>query len=409
MNHLSVLQAIEYIKEGKLIIITDDADRENEGDLFIAAEKITVEQMGFIIRHTSGIVVIPMTSERLNALNLPQMVPKNTEVNRTAFTISVDFAKKTSTGISASDRVETIKALIDPNTVPEDLRRPGHVFPLEAKKGGVLKRSGHTEAAVDLCELAGLYPAGVICEILNEDGSICREKDLAAFSQKYNIPMLSIAELIKYRRSQEMLVEEISCARLPTQWGSFMVHVYESKLDGIQHLALVKGTIYGKPNVLVRVHSECLTGDVFYSLRCDCGIQLELAMQQIQKEGSGVILYLRGHEGRGIGLGHKIRAYTLQDTGLDTVEANLEQGFPVDSREYGIGAQILAHLGLTTIRLMTNNPHKYSGLKGYGLEITERIPILTKPNTENIRYLLTKQKKMGHWLNLKENTVHENY
>jgi len=326
------------------------------------------------------------------------MVHANTESQRTAFTYTVDYRHGTSTGISASDRSATIQALIDPSTRPGDLARPGHIFPLRYSDGGVLKRAGHTEAAVDLARMAGLYPAGVLCEIVNDDGTMSRVPDLLEFCRQHDLLLISIAELIRYRRQNEKLVKRVAEARIPTQWGDFTCYVYESVLDGEQHVAMVKGAVQGEDDVLVRVHSECLTGDVFGSLRCDCGIQLDQAMKTISDEGLGVMVYLRGHEGRGIGIGHKIRAYSLQDQGRDTVDANLELGLPVDSREYGIGAQILVDLGITTMRLLTNNPAKYGGIEGFGLEVTGRVSVETVPNPENLEYLRTKRERMGHML-----------
>lgn len=397
---MSVESAVQAISEGKFVIIMDDENRENEGDLIIAAEKITPEAIAFLVRHTSGVICISLTEERLDELQLPQMVAQNTESHRTAFTVSVDAKEGTTTGISAADRAKTIQVLIDPKAKPSDLNRPGHIFPLRYRKGGVLKRAGHTEAAIDMAVLAGLYPAGVICEIVNDDGSMARKEDLERFSKEHGIPMITIADLVRYRRKQEKLVMQISKARIPTDCGDFTAYVYESSLDGIQHMALVKGDINKDECILVRVHSECLTGDVFGSRRCDCGSQLHLAMKKIDEQGSGVIIYLRGHEGRGIGLGHKLRAYDLQDSGRDTVEANVELGFPPDSREYGIGAQILSDLGVKKISLMTNNPAKYGGLEGYDLEIVDRVPLCSKALEENIEYLRTKKEKLGHFLEL---------
>jgi 3,4-dihydroxy 2-butanone 4-phosphate synthase/GTP cyclohydrolase II len=326
------------------------------------------------------------------------MVRDNTESHRTAFTYSVDYVHGTSTGISASDRATTIRALIDPATRPADLARPGHIFPLRYSEGGVLKRAGHTEAAVDLARLAGMDPAGVLCEIVNDDGTMARVPDLIEFCKEHGLLMVTIAQLIKYRRQNEKLIRRVAEARIPTPWGDFTSYVYESVLDGEQHVAMVRGAVQGESDVLVRVHSECLTGDVFHSLRCDCGVQLHAAMEKIADEGLGVLVYLRGHEGRGIGLGHKIRAYSLQEEGRDTVDANVELGLPVDSREYGIGAQILNDLGITTMRLMTNNPSKFGGLEGFGLEITDRVALESAPNPENIEYLRTKRERMGHLL-----------
>lgn len=393
-------QALEAYRQGKFVIVRDDLDRENEGDLIIAAEKVTPEAIAFMVRHTTGIVCISLTEERLNQLRLPQMVPENTELHQTAFTISVDYCHDTTTGVSAEDRAKTIRALIDPEAYSQDFRRPGHVFPLKYREGGVLKRAGHTEAAVDLAKLTGLEPAGVISEIVNDDGTMTRGGQLEEFAKEHDIPLISVADIIRYRRKNEKLVKCISNARIPTRFGDFTAYVYESLLDGIQHLALVKGEVKEAQNVLVRVHSECLTGDVFGSKRCDCGNQLDIALEQIAEDGNGVLIYLRGHEGRGIGLGHKLRAYSLQDEGKDTVEANIELGFPVDSREYGIGAQMLSDLGVTTIRLMTNNPSKYGGLEGYDLEIVERVPLQVCSNEENRRYLTTKKEKLGHLLEI---------
>lgn len=389
-------KALLTLKKGEFIIVVDDEDRENEGDLILAAEKATPQALAFMIRYTTGIICLSMLGERLDELHLPQMVMNNTDYKQTAFTISVDSRDNTTTGVSAKDRTETILTLINPATRPEQLCRPGHIFPLRCKEGGVLKRAGHTEAAVDLTRLSNLYPAGVLSELINDDGTMMRLPDLEKFAEIHQIPLISIADIVRYRRHREKLIEKFSEARLPTTYGDFTAVVYESKLDGMQHLALVKGQPKGHSNVLVRVHSECLTGDVFGSQRCDCGLQLAYAMKQIAQAGEGVIIYLRGQEGRGIGLGHKLRAYYLQDQGRDTVEANLDLGFPVDSREYGIGAQILVDLGLSTIRLMTNNPAKYKGLAGYDLSIVERVSLPTFSTAENQRYLQTKKEKMGH-------------
>ncbi len=399
MPFSSVKEAIDAIAKGAMAVVVDDEDRENEGDLVMAAESATPENIAFFLAHTSGVICVPLLPERADELELPLMVVANTEAQRTAFTVSVDYRQGTTTGISASDRAATIKALIDPNTRPADLSRPGHIFPLRYRPGGVLKRAGHTEATVDLSRAAGLSPAGVLCEIVSEDkSSMARLEELELFAKKYGLPLISIADLIRYRRRNEKLVAQVSQARIPAMGGEFRACVYESLLDGEQHLALVMGDVDGKENVLVRVHSECLTGDVFGSLRCDCGPQLHAALKLIEKQGAGVLVYLRGHEGRGIGLGHKIRAYRLQEQGHDTVDANLELGLPVDSREYGIGAQILVDLGVTTMRLMTNNPVKYGGLEGFGLDIVERVPLESSPNPENIEYLRTKRERMGHLL-----------
>jgi 3,4-dihydroxy 2-butanone 4-phosphate synthase/GTP cyclohydrolase II len=396
----SIPDAVAAVSRGEIVVVVDDEDRENEGDLIMAAEFATPEKIAFFVRHTSGVICVPLTGERLDGLDIPLMVRdnSNTEAQRTAFTYSVDYRHGTSTGISAADRSLTIKSLIDPATRPGDLARPGHIFPLRYADGGTLKRAGHTEAAVDLARMAGLYPAGVLCEIVNDDGTMARVPDLVEFCREHKLLMISIAELIRYRRQNEKLVKRVAEARIPTEWGDFTCYVYESLLDGEQHVALTKGAVQGQENVLVRVHSECLTGDVFGSLRCDCGIQLDQAMRRIAEEGLGVLVYLRGHEGRGIGIGHKIRAYGLQDQGRDTVDANVELGLPIDSREYGIGAQILVDLGITTMRYMTNNPAKYGGIEGFGLEIVDRVPLESAPNPENINYLRTKRERMGHLL-----------
>jgi 3,4-dihydroxy 2-butanone 4-phosphate synthase / GTP cyclohydrolase II len=394
--------AIKAIGDGELVIVVDDAARENEGDLIMAAEKVTPEAMAFMIRHTSGVVCMPLEGTRLDELQLPMMVSDNTTAYRTAFTVSVDAKRGTTTGISAGDRAATVRSLIDHGCTPDDLARPGHIFPLRYRDGGVLKRAGHTEAAVDLARLAGLYPAGVLAEVVNDDGTMARLPELERFASEHGLQIISIADLIRYRRHREKLVRRISEARIPTKFGEFTAYVFESLLDGTEHMAFVRGEVAGKENVLVRVHSECLTGDVFGSIRCDCGVQLELALERVAEEDEGVIVYLRGHEGRGIGLGHKLRAYTLQDKGRDTVEANVELGFPIDSREYGIGSQILVDLGITTMRVMTNNPAKYGGLEGYGLEIVERVPLRSRPTDENIAYLRAKQEKMGHLLEIED-------
>jgi 3,4-dihydroxy 2-butanone 4-phosphate synthase/GTP cyclohydrolase II len=391
-----VPEAIAAVGRGEIVVVVDDEDRENEGDLIMAAEFATPEKIAFFVRHTSGLICIPLTGDRLDELDIPLMVKDNTEAQRTAFTYSVDATTGTSTGISAADRAATIQSLIDPGTRPTDLARPGHIFPLRYAEGGVLKRAGHTEAAVDLSRMAGLYPAGVLCEVVNEDGTMARVPDLVPFAQEHGLKMTSIADLIRYRRQNEKLVRRIGEARIPTKWGDFTCYAYESLLDGEQHIALVRGAVQGEEDVLVRVHSECLTGDVFGSMRCDCGIQLDAALARIAEEELGTLVYLRGHEGRGIGIGHKIRAYSLQEEGHDTVDANLELGLPIDNREYGIGSQILVDLGITTMKLMTNNPAKYGGLEGFGLEVTERVALQTIPNPENIEYLRTKRERMGH-------------
>ncbi len=399
MPFADIEDAIAAIGAGEMVVVVDDADRENEGDLVMAAEYATPDKIAFFLNHTSGVICAPLTGDRLDALDLPPMVQENTESQRTAFTVSVDYRHGTTTGISAGDRAATIAALIDPATRPGDLARPGHTFPLRYREGGVLKRGGHTEATVDLARMAGLYPAGVLCEIVSEDKTgMARLEELEKFAAKHGLLLISIADLIRYRRQREKLVKRVGEARIPTAWGDFTCYAYESLLDGETHLALVKGAVQGEDDVLVRVHSECLTGDVFGSLRCDCGPQLEAALRQVDAAGLGVVVYLRGHEGRGIGIGHKLRAYSLQEQGYDTIDANLQLGLPADSREYGIGAQILVDLGITTMRLLTNNPAKYGGLEGFGLEIVERVPLQSVPNPENIGYLRTKKTRMGHLL-----------
>ena len=395
----TIEEAIEQLRNGGMVVVVDDEDRENEGDLIMAAEDVTPESMAFFLEHTSGVFCVPLESTRADELDLPLMVVANTEAQRTAFTVTVDYRHGTTTGISSHDRAATINALINPETRPTDLNRPGHIFPLRYRPGGVLKRAGHTEATVDLSRLAGKYPSGVLCEIVTADKSdMARLPELTEFAKKFNLPIVSIADLIRYRRHHEKLVKRVSDASLPTEHGTFQAHVFESVLDGEQHLALVYGDIANAKDILVRVHSECLTGDVMGSMRCDCGPQLHTAMAKIAAEGAGIVVYLRGHEGRGIGLGHKIRAYALQEEGRDTVDANLEQGLPVDSREYGIGAQILVDLGVTSMRLMTNNPIKYGGLEGFGLNIVERVAIESMPTEFNIDYLRTKRERMGHML-----------
>jgi 3,4-dihydroxy 2-butanone 4-phosphate synthase/GTP cyclohydrolase II len=396
----AIEDAVAAIGRGEIVVVVDDEDRENEGDLIMAAEFATPEAIAFFIRHTSGFICTAITSERARALDLDAMVTDNTESMKTAFLVSVDVKEGTSTGISAADRAATIRALVDESTRPADLARPGHIMPLEAREGGVLKRAGHTEAAVDLPRIAGLSPAGVLCEIVDVDKTgMARVPELTAFAAEHGLLMITIADLIRYRRQNEQLVRRIAEVQMPTEWGTFRCHAFESTLDGIEHLAFVYGEIPDRDtgeSVLVRVHSECLTGDVFGSKRCDCGPQLASAMQMIADEGAGVVVYLRGHEGRGIGLGHKIRAYALQEQGRDTVDANIELGLPVDSREYGIGAQILVDLGVSRLRLLTNNPAKYGGLQGFGLEITERVRLTAEPTPENLHYLQTKEARMGH-------------
>ncbi|XP_043698158.1 bifunctional riboflavin biosynthesis protein RIBA 1, chloroplastic-like isoform X2 [Telopea speciosissima] len=397
----SIPEAIKDICQGKMVIVVDDEDRENEGDLIMAGSLVTPEAMAFIVKHGTGIVCVSMKEEDLERLQLPLMVThkENEEKLRTAFTVSVDAKHGTTTGVSARDRATTILALASRDSKPEDFNRPGHIFPLKYREGGVLKRAGHTEASVDLAMLAGLEPVAVLCEVVDDDGSMARLPKLQQFAQRANLKIISIADLIRYRRKRERLVERASAAPLPLKWGPFTAYCYKSLLDGIEHIAMVNGDIGDGQDILVRVHSECLTGDIFGSARCDCGNQLALAMKQIEAAGRGVLVYLRGHEGRGIGLGHKLRAYNLQDDGCDTVEANEELGLPVDSREYGIGAQILRDLGVHTMKLMTNNPAKYVGLKGYGLSIAGRVPLLTPITRENKRYLETKHAKMGHIYN----------
>ncbi len=403
MGLISIPEAIEDIKAGKLIILVDDADRENEGDLAIAAAKITPEIINFMSLHGRGLICLPTTGQRLDELEIPLMVSENTSKFSTAFTVSIEAKHKVSTGISAADRAQTIKAAIDPETKPSDIVRPGHMFPLRAKDGGVLVRAGHTEAIVDLARLAGLYPAGVICEILNEDGSMARLPQLTAMSEKFGIHMATVADLISYRYRHEKLVHRVAEAKLPTVHGDFTAIAYRSDMDPGEHMALIMGDIVTDEPVLVRVHSECVTGEVFGSLRCDCGEQIALAMDTIAKEGRGVLLYMR-QEGRGIGFHNKIRAYALQDQGLDTVEANLSLGFEADLRDYGVGAQILADLGLHDIRLLTNNPKKVIGLESYGLKVVEIVPIITPANPHNYHYLETKQKKLGHLLEVPNTT-----
>lgn len=395
----SIEDAIAAIGRGEIVVVLDDEDRENEGDLIMAAEAVTPEKIAFFLEHTSGYICAPLTGERCDELDLPLMVLSNTESHRTAFTVTVDYRHGTSTGISAYDRAATILSLVDPTTRPGDLARPGHICPLRGAPGGVLKRAGHTEAAIDLAHLAGLFPVGVLCEITDEKKlGMARYPELETFAQKHGLLMITIADLIRYRRRTEKLVRRFAEARIPTKHGDFSCYAYESLLDGEQHLAMVKGNITDTDNVLVRVHSECLTGDVFGSLRCDCGPQLDDAMAMIAEEECGVIVYLRGHEGRGIGIGHKLRAYTLQEQGRDTVDANLDLGFPEDNREYGIGAQMLVDLGVTSMRLITNSPQKYGGLEGFGLDIIERVPIKPHANPENVVYLRTKKDRMGHLL-----------
>ena len=388
---------INAIRRGKMVVVVDDASRENEGDLILAAEKATPRNISFMVRYTSGVICVPMVGGELDRLDLPLMTQQNMERMRTAYTISVDATRGVSTGISAADRAHTIRLLADPGTQRGDLVRPGHIFQLRYREGGVLRRAGHTEAAIDLARLAGLRPAGVLAEIVNDDGSMSRLPQLFKFARKHKLEICTVADLIEYRRTREKLVERVEIVKLPTDYGDFLLHLYRSKVDGQHHLALVRGDVTGARNVLVRVHSECLTGDVFGSRRCDCGPQLHQAMRQVAETGCGVILYMR-QEGRGIGLAPKIKAYKLQEQGLDTVEANEKLGYGMDLREYGLGAQILVDLGLKTIRLLTNNPKKIVGLEGYGLQITEQVPIRVKPNPHNAKYLKTKREKLGHLL-----------
>jgi len=399
MGLSSIPEAIQDIKDGKFVIIVDNEDRENEGDLAIAAEKVTPDAINFMAKHARGLICMPITGQRLDELGIPLMVDRNTSRFTTAFTVSVEAKHKISTGISAADRAQTVKTIVDPNTRPSDLVYPGHMFPLRARDGGVLVRAGHTEAIIDLARLAGLYPAGVICEILNDDGSMARLPQLTAMAEKYGIKIISVTELIAYRSRHEKLVHRVAEAKLPTNYGEFVAIAYKSDVDPSEHIALVMGDVTSPEPVLVRVHSECLTGDVFGSLRCDCGEQVALAMKAIAKECRGVLLYMR-QEGRGIGFHNKIRAYALQDNGLDTVEANISLGFAPDLRDYGVGAQILTDLGIREIRLLTNNPKKVISLEGHGLKVVQTVPIIVPPNPHNRRYLETKQKKMGHILEI---------
>ncbi len=396
MTFTPINDIIEAISLGEMVVMVDDEDRENEGDLILAAEHATPDKIGMMLRHTSGIICLPIVGERLDELDLPMMVAKNTDVRRTAFTVSIDAAEGTTTGISAADRCRTIMTVLDPDTEPGDLARPGHMYPLRYEPGGVMKRAGHTEAAVDLARLAGKYPAGVLAEIMNDDGTVARLPELERFAKEHELAMGSIADLIAYRRETERLVERVVEARVPTDHGIFTAVGYRSLIDDRQHMALVMGEIGDGEAVLTRVHSECLTGDVFGSLRCDCGQQLDEALNRVGEAGRGVVLYIRGHEGRGIGLLHKLAAYRLQDEGLDTVDANVNLGLPVDSRDYGVGAQILYDLGVRSMHLMTNNPTKRAGIEGYGLSILSQVPLSVEANDENRKYLQTKVSRLGH-------------
>ncbi len=395
MSLASIEDAIKDIRDGKFVIVVDDEDRENEGDLTMAAEKITPEAVNFMAKYGRGLICLPTTGQRLDELQIPMMVSDNTSSFGTAFTVSIDAKQGTSTGISASDRANTILAVVDPETKPEDIARPGHIFPLRAKEGGVLVRTGQTEAAVDLSRLAGLYPAGVICEIMKEDGTMARMPELEAVAQEHDIKIVSVAQLIEYRLRNDTLIHRVAEAKLPTTYGDFRIFAYKSDVDANHHVALVRGDVATDEPVLVRVHSECLTGDVFSSVRCDCGDQLRHAIQMVAEAGKGVVIYMR-QEGRGIGLHNKLKAYELQDGGLDTVEANEALGFEPDLRNYGVGAQILKDLGIKKLKLMTNNPRKIVGLDGYGIEVVERVPIIVEPNPSNVDYLTTKRIKMGH-------------
>ena len=400
MPFSNIDEAISELQQGHLIIVVDDEDRENEGDLVCSAQMVTPETINFMSKHGRGLICMPCIGSRLDELEIPAMVEQNTSAQGTAFTVSIGAKGKITTGISAFDRAATVQAVINPLTEPDDISRPGHVFPLRAREGGVLTRAGHTEAAVDLARLAGHFPAGVICEIMHEDGTMARVAELEKFAERHGLKMITVAELIKYRVRKEILVTRVTEAKLPTAYGEFRAVGYESLVDDTHHIALVKGNVDGKKDVLVRVHSECLTGDVFASRRCDCGSQVAKALRAIDAEGEGVFLYMIGHEGRGIGLLHKLQAYQLQDQGFDTVEANLELGFPADARDYGTGAQILRDLGITSMRLLTNNPAKRVGLEGYGLSVTERVPLEVEPCEENLRYLTVKKEKMNHILDL---------
>jgi 3,4-dihydroxy 2-butanone 4-phosphate synthase/GTP cyclohydrolase II len=399
MKFADIEEIIAAIGRGEMVIMVDDEDRENEGDLIFAAEAADPQKMGFVLRHSSGIICLPIEGERLDQLEVPMMVARNTDIRRTAFTVSIDVAEGTTTGISAADRTRNVLAVLDPDTRPEDLARPGHMYPLRFEPGGVLNRAGHTEAGVDLARLAGMYPAAVLAEVMNDDGTVAILPDLQKFAEEHGLLIGTIADLIAFRRKGEQLVERVVEARMPSAYGTFRVIGYDS-VDGHHQVALVMGDLGDGENVLTRVHSECLTGDAFGSLRCDCGQQLDAAMQLVAEEGRGVVLYLRGHEGRGIGLLHKLAAYNLQDDGLDTVDANVYLGFPPDARDYGVGSQILYDLGVRSMRLLTNNPTKRAGIEGYGLSIIEQVPLSVHPNDENRDYLETKASRLGHTLDL---------
>jgi 3,4-dihydroxy 2-butanone 4-phosphate synthase / GTP cyclohydrolase II len=400
----TIEEAVEEIREGRIVIVVDDADRENEGDFVMAAEKVTPDAINFMATHGRGIICMPCEGGRLDELRIPLMVASKQGSHETAFAVSIDAKDTTTTGTSAHDRAATIQAMCLSGTRPEDIQMPGHVFPLRAQEGGVLKRAGHTEAAVDLARLAGLYPAGVICEIMHADGTMARLPELGRVAKLHGLTIISIADLIRHRRLREKLVRKVAEATIPTVYGRFKAYAYESLVDGRVHVAMVLGEVGDGERILVRAHSECLTGDVFHSLRCDCGTQLEDALAKVGLDGRGVVLYIRGHEGRAIGLAHKLRAYELQEAGKDTVEANEALGFPADQREYGIGAQILYDLGVRSMRLLTNNPLKRAGLEGYGLSIVERVPLETEPTAENLPYLKAKREKLGHLL---DNLEHE--